>query len=438
MLDTRAEQLAAEGLPIWRRRMTLFFCVLLHAFTHAYAVLLVPLYFIIQKDFGLSRLGYVSALVTIYWLVYCAGSYFAGMAADRFNRARVLAVGLGLNGAMFVAMSAATSYSTLVVFVILGGLCGSLFHPAGNGLAISLFPRHGGTAVGIMGMGTAIGFFSGFRYSGWRSGMPGWGLNVMPGAETGWRAPCFEIGALGVIVSALVWLLARDVPRAHPDRPQSDSAQGAPGDDGITFASLLLPLMAVSIAFCLRDFGGNGVQSTLSAYLQKAWGMAPDGAGRTLALMSIVGAVANPILGHFSHGRRRLPTLTAALVLAAIGIMSIPFWKPGLILIPLAFYNFFALGTYAVGETALMERVPPRYRGRMIGLLLLVAGGLSSSAHLVAGAYCDRLGNSASDPAAYRGWFIFLGFLVLCSVAAVPFIGRLGTTADTVKRDGNI
>src|SRR5438034_2177867 len=72
--------------PGFRSHLTLALATILHAFTHAYSVLLVPLYLLVRDELHLRYVSSVSLVVTLYGLVYCLGSYGSGVLADRFNR----------------------------------------------------------------------------------------------------------------------------------------------------------------------------------------------------------------------------------------------------------------------------------------------------------------------------------------------------------------
>ena len=55
----------------------------LHAFTHIYHVALLPLYLLMQRDFGFTSVGQATALVTVMMIAYFLPSYFLGVLADR-------------------------------------------------------------------------------------------------------------------------------------------------------------------------------------------------------------------------------------------------------------------------------------------------------------------------------------------------------------------
>ena len=78
----------------FRNRLTLILCVVLHAFTHAYAVMLVPLYLLMVANLHLTGVKRASLLVSLYALVYNIGQYATGILSDRFNRKLLLGAGL--------------------------------------------------------------------------------------------------------------------------------------------------------------------------------------------------------------------------------------------------------------------------------------------------------------------------------------------------------
>src|SRR5690349_19157776 len=98
-----------------RSHFTLFLRAILHAFTHAYGTLLVPLYLLIVRDLKLNGVSRASALVTVYGLVYCLGSYASGVMADRFNRRALLGVGLLGNALAIVGMGLTRQYQAIMI-----------------------------------------------------------------------------------------------------------------------------------------------------------------------------------------------------------------------------------------------------------------------------------------------------------------------------------
>src|SRR5215208_4596998 len=108
---------------------TLWLCGVLHAFTHLYQVALLPLYLLIQKDFGLSGVEGSTLLVTVMMAAYYLPSYYMGVMADHWNKRKLLAWGLALNGIGFVALSQARSYPVALLCTVIAGIGGSTYHP---------------------------------------------------------------------------------------------------------------------------------------------------------------------------------------------------------------------------------------------------------------------------------------------------------------------
>ena len=77
-----------------RSHLTLILCTVLHAFTHAYGAMLVPLYLLMVRDLKLPGVSRASLIVTVSAVVYCLVSYMPGILADRFNRKALLGIGL--------------------------------------------------------------------------------------------------------------------------------------------------------------------------------------------------------------------------------------------------------------------------------------------------------------------------------------------------------
>src|SRR6202044_1953570 len=105
--------------PSSRSHLTLFLCTILHAFTHAYATMLVPLYLMMRDDLHLKLVSAVSTIVTLSGIVYSIGSYGGGLLADRFDRKTLLGIGLLGNAVAIIAMGLTRQYEMLIALGIL-------------------------------------------------------------------------------------------------------------------------------------------------------------------------------------------------------------------------------------------------------------------------------------------------------------------------------
>jgi MFS family permease len=392
-------------VPRFRSHLTLALCTLLHSFTHAYGTILVPLYLAIAADLKLWGVGAATLIVTIYGLVYCAGSYPAGVLADRFNRKALLGIGLIVNALAILLMGLTRRYELLIALGVLAGLAGTLFHPAANALSTAHYPRSPGMAIGVLSMGAAIGFFAGPRYAGWRAD------------AAGWQAPLVEAGVFGVAVGLVFLLVAKEVRKPNADEDFVHPPLGP---------ALRRRVLFIATILAGRDFAGIATLSLGSIYLQKARGLSVSQAGLILGSMMLIAVVANPLAVYLSGGRRRLPVLAGVLLAGGAVIAAVPFVDVAFVLPVLSAFMACHLGSYAVSEAAMLERIAPEVRGRVIGIFITVAGTIASTSPWLMGSWTDAMKARAGDPRAYALPFGVLGVLHVVAALSVFLIRRLG------------
>jgi MFS family permease len=401
----------------FRSHLTLALATILHAFTHAYAVLLVPLYLLVCADLHLKFVSSVSLIVTLYGLVYSLGSYPAGVLADRFNRKALLGIGLLGNALAIIAMGITRQYEMLIVLGILAGLFGTIFHPAANALAPAHYPKNPGMAIGLLGMGSGLGFFVGPQFAGWRAQSAHWQWGMI----AQWQKPCVELGAVGVVVGILFLLLAREA------RGDATEGRGFIKEAHPALGKVLRwRVVAVALVLMLRDFSGIASQTLLSLYLQRVWGYDVKRAGFTVGAMMLLGVVANPLFVWLSPGKRRLPMYCLVAVVGSVCVSLVPWFGAAFILPLMCGFQSCQLGSYAVSDAAMLERVPGEMRGRVVGLFLTVAGTFGATSPYVMGYWIDLLKGRAIEQHAYVPLFATLGAMMGMSLLATPLIAKLG------------
>lgn len=410
----RAAQLESVSHKGLRRRTTLALCTVLHAFTHAYGTMLVPLYLLIRDDLNRPYVSQISLLVTLYTLVYCLGSFPAGILADRLSRKRLLTFGLLGHAGVVLAMGLTHSYPLLVVFSILAGAFATFFHPAANSLVTSHFPESPGMAIGLLGMGAGIGFFAGPQYAGWRAQSPAWELPMF----SNWQRPCIELGLAGLVIGILFLLLSKE---ASDRRTKKDDAAHAPLTSHIRWR-----VAAVALVLGCRDFAGVASVSLLSIYLLSAHHLDVKRTGFIVGAMMLLSVVVNPFMVYFSGGKRRLPVLAVALVAGGLVLCTVPHWPVAYVLPVMCLFQVFQLGSYAVSDAAILERVPAAVRGRVVGLFLTLAGTFASLSPWIIGAWVDALGGRAEHASAFWPLFVTNGALLIVAAFSTPLIARLG------------
>jgi MFS family permease len=389
--------------------LTLALCVLLHAFTHAYGVILVPLYLLMQADLHVSGVKQVALIVTLYGVVYNFGSFAAGILADRLDRRFLLGVGLIGNAIAIAAMGLTHSYWLLLALGILAGLFGTLFHPSANALVCGLFPRNPGMAIGWLGIGSGLGFFIGPQFAGWRAAHASWQI----GSISQWQKPCIELGLLGILFGCFFLMVAS----ASRDHRKISPVLGR---------RLAGTIVALACVLGWRDFAGVATVTLASIYLQKACRISVQEAGLILGTMMLLGMVANPLGVYLSHGRRRLPTFSVVCVVGGLILCTTPFWPAAWVLAPLCAFQTLQLGSYGISDAATLERVSPAVRGRVVGVFLSIAGTWAACSPWCMGFWTDQLGARAYTQLGYVWPFATLGAMMCFAALAPLIIARLG------------
>jgi MFS family permease len=432
---TTATAAAEAPRASWTAHITLALCTLLHAFTHAYSALIVPLYLMVVADLKLPGVKHAAAVVTLYNVVYWGLAFPAGVLADRFSRRLLLGVGLFANALAVLGMGTTRSYEWLLIWSVVAGVAGSLFHPASSSLVPAHYPRSPGMAIGLLGSGAGLGFFLGPQYAGWRAESATWHL----GSIADWQRPLVELAVVGLVLATAFLLLAREAPsrlaarrRAEPT-PPVDALASMPESPGLPIErghhlskSMRLKVLAIAFTLGFRDLAGVAGLSLASIYLQKAYGYGPREAGLVVGCMMLLSVIVNPTAVFLSPGRRRLPTLLGFLGLGALLVPVAPLTgSVAGVVVVLCLFQTCQLSSYAVSDAATLERVVPEVRGRVVGLFLCIAGTIGATGPWVMGAWVDALGPRAAEPTAYVGPYLFISCCLLWAMLSVPVIKRL-------------
>jgi MFS family permease len=393
-----------------RSHLTLALCTILHGFTHAYGSMLVPLYFRIAEDLKLSGVGAAALIVTLYGAVYNLGSYAAGLAADRHSRKMLLTVGLLGNALAILGIGLSRQYWLILLLAIAAGIFGTIFHPAANALSSSHYPKSPGMAIGILGIGSGLGFFFGPQIAGWRAASASWHFWHI----AQWQKPCVEMAVAGLLVGIIFLFLGADAAISHPHHSR-------PANPALNHR-----VMRLALVLMFRDFAGVAGLSLAAIYVRNVFQLNVSQAGLFVGVMMLPSVITNPLAVYLTPMRRRLPGLSVILILGGVVCLTTPLWPPGGALAILCAFQMMQMSSYAVSDAAMLERVSPQFRGRAVGLFLLIAGTVGALGPWVMGAWVDWLGPKAEAQAGYFGPFALVGVCMILAAASPPLMARLG------------
>jgi MFS family permease len=372
--------------------------------------MLVPLYFRIATDLKLPGVGAATLIVTLYGATYNLGSWAGGWAADRFSRKTLLAIGLLGNAAAILGIGLSRDYSLILILAMAAGLFGTVFHPAALAFTTSHYPKSPGMAIGLLSTGSGLGFFFGPQIAGWRAASADWHLwNVAQ-----WQKPCVEMSIVGIVVAIFFLFLASEAPASH-----------APAESRRMDPSLARKVRHIAMVLMFRDFAGVAGLSLAAIYVRNVFGLSVAETGLFVGIMMLPSMIVSPVAVYLTPRRRRLPGLSLILIFGGIMVATTPLWGMHGALIILCAFQTMQLASYAVSDSATLERVRPIVRGRVVGLFLLIAGTFGAIGPWAMGAWTDRL-SAAHVQSNYVGPFALLGVCMLIAAAAPKLIAHLG------------
>jgi len=378
----------------------------------------------IVPELGLSNFefGLVTGIAFLFF--YAIGGLFMGVVADRVNRTRLIAFGLGLWSLLTVFSGAARSLVSLVVPRMFIGVGESILTPAALSLLGDRFPvRWQGLVVGIYGMGVSIGLAA--------------SLFVVAYVEPwlGWRGCFYALGAIGLIL-ALVMLFLKETPR----KVSASELAAAQRSFSLKAAlGSLRELLIASPSLMATIFGSMLFSLILGASgFEQLWLVQERGFDRSeiaaiTAWISIFAGILGSLVGGYGGdlflrwtGVGRPAFL--ALIMICLAPMTLAyrmvdqdclwFWAG-------VFAMYFQVGCfYAPAFATIQELVPANKRATVFGFVVLmiqlVGAGIGNA---TAGLMIDKLQHAGvAEP--YSVTLIIYTLISLLSIPMFVFAGR--------------
>jgi MFS transporter, FSR family, fosmidomycin resistance protein len=342
-----------------RPRATLVTACAAHFLHDGLTDLLFVLYPVWARAFSLS-FAQVGLLRTCYSGAMALFQVPAGLLAERWGEARLLAAGTALVGAGFLLLGTAGGYGLLLVFLLTGGLGASAQHPLGSSL-VSRAYEEGSRRVAL---GT-------YNFSGDLGKMV---LSACAGlliAWAGWRFTVRGMGLLALAAALTILIALRRLSLPAAAEPRLREENGEKSGWGIRDARGFQYLSAIHSI----DNGTRSAFLTYLPFLLLGKGAGLDAVGVALGLTFTGGAVGKFVCGAVAErlGIIRTVILTeAATALGICGLLLLPL-RPSFLLLPIL--GIALNGTSSVLYGTVAELVVPERRSRAYGLFYTVGIG---------------------------------------------------------------
>lgn len=204
----------------------------------------------IVPDLGLSNTQFGLLTGLVFLTFYSVAGLFMGTLADRVNRTRFIALGVGLWSLLTAASGLAKGFLSLAAPRMLIGVGESILTPTSMSLLADRFPSN------------RLGFASGFYYMGVPIGV-GVSLLIVGyiGPLIGWRNCFYLLGAIGLALAVVMYFLK------DPERTSEANEEGptAASPGFLELLKVLIDALRASPALMLTICGGVAFHFILGA-----------------------------------------------------------------------------------------------------------------------------------------------------------------------------
>jgi MFS transporter, FSR family, fosmidomycin resistance protein len=278
-----------------------------HYMSHVLQLALPPLFPILHREFAVSftELG---AFVTLFYVTSGLGQAAAGVLVDRFGAYRLLVSGLIMLSAAIGTAGLAGSYWLLLPLAPLAGLGNCVFHPADLSiLSHRVSEGRLGRAYAVHGISGSLGYATSPV------------LVTLIATYAGWQAALIALGAVGLIIAAVLHLNRALLAYPLAAATHAGSARRSTGYLDVIGAPVVL--MAFGY-FALTSFAGSGMQTFSITALSTGYGLTLATATLGLTLY-LVGGALGMVAGGFLADRTRHHHRVAMTGIAVAGLIML-------------------------------------------------------------------------------------------------------------------
>jgi len=346
--------------------------------------LLAPLLPLIRADLGLSYLQ-SGVLLAAYTITVGLSQFLGGWLGDRLNRWTVIAIGLSGVGMATMAFGFSSTYSYMLIILIVMGIFAGAYHPS----AMSLLYSHseegrGGKVLGLHQVGGSLAYAMGPILGG------------LIADKSNWHFAFIILGIPALAAASLVLRkFAREKVTGTPkDGTPGGSAPPAETNDGrIGIFQALRPIAIIMVITILSQFVVGTAMAFLPMYLVDKYSVAPVYAALLMGLLR-GGGIGGSLLGGWLSDRwdRRNSVI---LVLAVTGpflylLIMLPF--NAFFMLALVIFGIISIMRQSTMQPYLMHNTPPYLRATIMGIYLGLGMEGTSLIQPLAGHYMDIFG----------------------------------------------
>jgi FSR family fosmidomycin resistance protein-like MFS transporter len=350
----------------------IFGLFLVHFTGDFYISFVSPLLPVFVEKFSLT-LTQVGLMVGISRLLAFVVQPPVGYLAD-YYRTRFFVLGGPLLAIVFIPLvGVAPAFLALILFISLGSIGSSMFHPTLAGMVSTYSGRHFGFSMSIFNMGGTLAFAGGPLFITYC--VSSYGLRIAP------YTMIFGLAAMA--------LLFKVIPL-----PQGEGLKslGFAGSLSAVLGPVWKSIMLIWIVMVLRTFVAQSFMTFIPVLYAKE-GYSLVSIGTMVSLFTVAGAMSGLIAGHLSDKIGYKPIFYSAFGLAAPSLYLLLYLSGNWIYFGIFWAGFFSMATLPLG-VAMAQELAPRGRSMvsslMMGLVFGTGGMMTPVTGLLADVYSIR------------------------------------------------
>ncbi len=372
----------------------LFTLTLVHFMGDFYMVFLHPLLPVLIERFGLSltRAGFTMSLSS--FLAFMVQPAF-GLLADRYRTRAFVILGLMMLMVFIPMVGAAGSYGPLLLFIALGSLGSSMFHPTVAGMVPLYAGRHPGLSMSFFSLGGTAAYALGPLFITWF-------VTAYSFAAIPW------IMIIGLPSLVYIYLTLPLPQEEGPRRP------GVPASVREAFGPVWQAILLLWVIMVLRSFVDHSIMVFLPVlYTQQGYSLV--GVGIMLSLYTMCGVVGVMLGGHISDKIGIKPVFVMTFAMAAPCLWVLVHLTGGWVYLGVGFMGLCLKTTMPLG-VVLAQGLAPKGRSMASSLIMGLAYGSGGLLLPLAGGLADVFSISAV--------LSFLAFIPLLSIVLIYFMTK--------------
>jgi MFS transporter, FSR family, fosmidomycin resistance protein len=364
-----------------RRNVTLTGLSLGHGVKHWYNSAFWVLFPLIKEEFLLGPIS-ASFLITARQTIGGLSNFAIGPLSDMFRtRWHILIPSSFLAMAIcYMLIGLAPGYAVIAILLAVSGLFTNIWHPPAIAILSNQFPERKGLALSFHGGGAGAGetlapLGAGFilTFMVWRDYLT---FSIIPAV---------------VVALLLYWVLAGMKMRF------GERAKGQVYWQGAKMLLKNVSFLMLALASGVRALGHFALLTFLSLYLSEDIGLGTVGVGAHIMLLTLLGVVLGPFIGHISDRIGRKPVLVVGLGTIGVGSLLLALFGTGWQLVAIiALIGIFLFSLQDIINAAAMDQSQEGLEGTAIGFLFgsnFVFGGASP---VIAGLLVNATGTNVT------------------------------------------